>query len=55
MEVEHVMAHRTKKVKEKMTQLERFVTEGNEKADELVAKAGATLDEGLWQKRKHKL
>ena len=29
-----------------MTQLERFVTEGNEKADEL-AKAGAMLDEGL--------
>ena len=29
-----------------MTQLERFVTEGNEKADEL-AKAGAMLDEGF--------
>ena len=29
-----------------MTKLERFVTEGNEKADEL-AKAGAMLDEGL--------
>ena len=29
-----------------MTQLERFVTEGNEKADEL-AKAGAMMDEGF--------
>ena len=32
--------------KEKMTKMERFVTEGNEKADEL-AKAGAMLDEGF--------
>ena len=39
-------AHRTKKEKERMTNIERFVTEGNEKADEL-AKAGATLDEGF--------
>ena len=46
MEVEHVKAHRTKKEKEKMTQFERFVTEGNEKADEL-AKQGALLDEGF--------
>ena len=46
MEVAHVKAHRTKKEKEKMTKIERFVTEGNEKADEL-AKAGAMLDEGL--------
>ena len=45
MEVAHVNAHRTKKEKEKMTKIERFVTEGNEKADEL-AKAGAMLDEG---------
>ena len=29
-----------------MTKIERFVTEGNEKADEL-AKAGAMLDEGF--------
>ena len=28
MEVEHVNGHRTKKEKEKMTQFERFVTEG---------------------------
>ena len=39
-------AHRSKKEKEKMTQFERFVTEGNEKADEL-AKAGAIMDEGF--------
>ena len=45
VEVEHVRAHRTKKENEKMTQLEKFVTEGN-KADEL-AKAGAMLDEGF--------
>ena len=32
--------------KEKMTKIERFVTEGIEKADEL-AKAGAMLDEGF--------
>ena len=46
VEVEHVKAHRTKKERENMTQLERFVTEGNEKADEL-AKAGGMLDEGF--------
>ena len=40
MDMEHVKAHRTKKQREKMTQIERFVTEGNENADEL-AKAGA--------------
>ena len=43
VEVEHVKEHRTKKEKEKMTQLEMFVTEGN---DEL-AKAGAMMDEGF--------
>ena len=40
VEVEHVKAHRTKKNKTKMSQFEKFVTEGNEKADEL-AKAGS--------------
>ena len=40
MEATQVKAHRTKKEKAKMTKFERFVTEGNEKADEL-AKAGA--------------
>ena len=29
VEAEHVKAHRTKKKKQKMTQFERFVTEGN--------------------------
>ena len=46
VEVAHVKANRTKKEKEKMTQFERFVTEGNEKADELT-KAGAMLAEGF--------
>ena len=44
--VEHVMAHRTNKVKKKMSQFDKFVTQGNEKADEL-AKEGAVLDEGF--------
>ena len=42
MEVEHVKAHRTKKEKKNMSQFEKFVAEGNEKADEL-AKAVETL------------
>ena len=44
MEVAHVKAQRTKK--KNVTKIERFVTEGNEKADEL-AKAGEMLDEGF--------
>ena len=51
MEVEHVKAHRTKKEIEKMTQFERFVTKGNEKAVEL-AKAGAMMDEGFMAEAK---
>ena len=35
VEVEHVKAHRTKKEKTDMSHFEKFVTEGNEKADEL--------------------
>ena len=46
MDVEHVTAHRTKKDKKKMSQFEKFVAEGNEKADEL-AKEGAMLNEGF--------
>ena len=46
MDVEHVKVHRTKKEKKDMSHLEKFVTEGNEKADEL-AKEGAMLDEGF--------
>ena len=46
MEVAHGKAHRAKKEKEQMTKIDRFVTAGNVKADEL-AKAGAMLDEGL--------
>ena len=44
MDVEHVKAHRTKNDQKEMSQFERFVTEGNEKAGEL-SKAGAMLDE----------
>ena len=44
VEVE-LKAHRTKKEKKYMSHLEKFVTVGNEKADEL-AKEGALLDEG---------
>ena len=46
VEVEHVKAHHTKKEKTHMSQCEKIVTEGSEKADEL-AKAGAMLDEGF--------
>ena len=46
VEVEHVKAHRTKTEKKDMSHFEKFVTEGNEKADEL-AKRGAMLDEGF--------
>ena len=46
VEVEHVKAHSTKKDKKEMSHIERFVTDGNEKADEL-ADAGAMLDEGF--------
>ena len=46
VDVERVKAHRTKKEKEKMTQLERFVTESNEKTHELT-KSGAKLDKGF--------
>ena len=46
VEAKHVKAHRTKKDQKEMSHFEKFVTEGNEKADEL-AKAGALLDEGF--------
>ena len=46
LEVERVKAHRTKKDEKEMSHFERFITEGNVKADEL-AKAGARLDEGF--------
>ena len=46
VEVEHVKAHRTKKDKKEMSQFEKFVTKGHEKADEM-AKAGAMLDKGF--------
>ena len=46
MEVEHVKAHRTEKDKKELSCFEKFVTEGNEKADEL-AKESAMRDEGV--------
>ena len=46
VEVEHVKAHRTRKENNELSHFEKFVTEGNEKVDEL-AKAGAMLDEGF--------
>ena len=54
VEVEHVEAHHTTKDKKDMSQLEKFVAEGNEKADEL-AKAGAMLDEGSMAEARAKI
>ena len=45
VEVEHVKAHRTKKKKQEMLLFEKFITEGNEKADEF-EKYVAMMDEG---------
>ena len=39
----NMLAHRTKKEKKEKSHFEKFITEGNEKADEL-AKGGALLD-----------
>ena len=46
VEVEHVRAHRTMKDEKDESHFEKFVTDGDEKADEL-AKEGAMLDEGI--------
>ena len=53
VDVKHVKAHRTKKDKEEMSQFEKFVAEGNERADEL-AKVGEMLDEGSMAEAKAK-
>ena len=45
LEVKHVKAHRSRKEKHELTLFERFLTEANERADEL-AKYGAMLDGG---------
>ena len=45
VEVEHVKAHRIEKERQHMSLIEDFITEGNEKADEL-AKEGAMLEGG---------
>ena len=44
LEVRHVKAHRSKKEKKEMSLFERFVTEVNERAEELAD--GAMSDEG---------
>ena len=46
VEVEHVRAHRTKKDKNDMSQFEKSVVEGNEKAD-VLGNTAAMLDEGF--------
>ena len=46
IEVDHVKAHRTKNGRQHTSLFEKFITEGNEKADEL-AKEGAMLDGGF--------
>ena len=45
VEVEHGKAHHSKKEMQQMSLFEKFITEGNEKVDEL-AKKGAVLDGG---------
>ena len=51
--MEHIEAHLTEKDKKEMTHFEKFVTDGNEKADELAGK-GAMLGEGLFGADKSK-
>ena len=46
IEAEHVKAHRTEKERQQMSLCEKFVTEGNEKADELATEV-AMLDGGF--------
>ena len=45
VEVQHVRTHHTKKEKKDMSQFEKFVIEGNEKANDCAK--GAMLDEGF--------
>ena len=45
MEVEHVQAHRSQEEEQQISLFEKFIIEGNEKADEQ-AKEGAMLDGG---------
>ena len=56
LKVEHVKAHRTKKEQKQMSQFERFVTEGTEKAVELARqKQEQCWTKDLWQKQEQKL
>ena len=52
VEVEHVEAHRTIKEKENMSKFETFVTEGNEKADDMAKTRAMTKDS--WQKQEQR-
>ena len=45
MEVEHVKAHRTKKDKKEMSRIDKFIIEGNEKADELAEARAKTVQQ----------
>ena len=45
--MEHAKAHRTKKEKKEMSHFGKFVTEGNEKADDLAKARRAVLHEGF--------
>ena len=51
--MEHVIAHRTEKDKKEMSHFERFVTDGNEKADELAKKVRCGMKD-LWRKREQR-
>ena len=53
VEVHHVEAHHAEQDKKEMSHFEKFVTDGNEKADEL-AKAGAMLDGGFMAQTRSK-
>ena len=54
VEVERVKAHRTKKDEEETSQFEKFVTDGNEKADELAKAEVLCWTTDLWRERERK-
>ena len=50
VEMEHVKAHRTKKVKKGMTHFEKFVTDGTVKADRVGKRQEQCWTKDLWRK-----
>ena len=54
LEVEHVKAHRSKKEKQEMKVFERFVTEGNERSDELAKDSNAGRRRNGSEKGQHR-